>query len=153
MKKSKRVIAMLLLVLTIASIFSVTAFAAQLDDSYFFNMTMYSYWRYLTHRTKDDVSPIYLHISEAQTNNAVCARATGTYADGTGRINYTWDAYDNLVDYVRVWPGIVYSVRNIIHESGKPDASLGFKNYLGLPNEITGAWSPDSTIRRTVPNP
>lgn len=146
MKNSKRLVALMLLVVTIFSVVSVSASASNWQDSKFYNFTLYSYQRYLNPRAKEDTSPCYVKITKADHNQTTFISANGCYSDGkyAARYNCTRDGNGKSVAHVSILPNQGYLVRSMIYENKYPYASLGFSTPIVGGNEVTGVWSPDS---------
>lgn len=146
MKNSKRLVALMLLVVTIFSAVSVSASASNWQDSYFYNFTLRSYQRYLNPRAKEDASPCYVKITQATHNQATFVTANGCYSSSSSatRYNCTRNGNGNLVSRVAIYAKHDYLIRSTIYESKYPYASLGFSTSLVGGNEISGVWSPDS---------
>ena len=146
MKNSKRLVALMLLVVTIFSAVSVSASASNWQDSCFYNFTLRSYQRYLNPRAKEDASPCYVKITQATHNQATFISANGCYSSSSSatRYNQTRDGSGKRVAHVSILPYQGYLVRSMIYENKYPYASLGFSTSLVGGNEISGVWSPDS---------
>ena len=145
MKNSKRLVALMLLVVTIFSAVSVSASASNWQDSYFYNFTLRSYQRYLNPRAKQDTSPCYVKLTKATHNQTTFISANGCYSSTSAtRYNCTRDGNGNPVAHVSILPYQGYLVRSMIYEYKYPYATLGFSTPIVGGNEVTGVWSPDS---------
>lgn len=146
MKHSKRLIALMLLVVTIFSVMSVSVSAANWADTNFYNFTLYSYERYLNPRTKENTTPCYVKITDADYNQTTFISANGCYTNSSSatRYNCTRDGYGNYANHVSVLAEQGYLIRSIIYENKYPYASLGFSTPIVGGNEVSGVWSPDS---------
>ncbi len=151
MSKCKRILALVLTLVTMVSVMSVTAFAANTKDTGFTDFELKtSEWYYcITPRDKTNTTPVYLYYTKG-IYNAVRVRAFGQTSYSGSRIDCTW--YNGkYVSYVTCTKDTKYSIRSKIYEDGYRWASLGF--WSQYPDKITGVWSPDSTRTYTVAKP
>lgn len=152
MMKCKRILALALCLVTLVSVMSVTAFAANTSDTKFTNFKLNSNeWFYLiTPREKTNDSKVYLYYTTG-TYNAVRAKVYGktTYSSTTNN-NCTY--YDgSVVSYVTCVKGTKYSIGNLVYERDYPWATLGF--WSQYTDTISGVWSPDSAGTYTIARP
>ena len=146
MKNSKRLVALMLLVVTIFSVVSVSASASNWQDTDFYNFTLRSYQRYLNPRAKEDTTPCYVKITAAAHNQTTFISANGCYSSSSSatRYNCTRNGNGYSVAHVSILPYQGYLVRSMIYENKYPYASLGFSTPIVGGNEVSGVWSPDS---------
>lgn len=146
MKNSKRLVALMLLVVTIFSVVSVSASASNWLDSNFHDFTLWSSQHYLNPRAKEDTSPCYVKITQATHNQITFVTANGCYSGSSSatRYNCTRDGNGNPVTRVSILPYQGYLVRSMIYENKYPYASLGFFTPIVGGNKVSGVWSPDS---------
>lgn len=146
MKRSRQIIAILLLVVTIVSIVSVPAYAST-DDNDFYNFTLTTTRRYLNPQQKDNASPCYVYVHTAQSNTTLYVAAHGSNSAMQSGIttNCTLDANGATAVKVTILPKKQYIIRSLVNERGFPYAALGFSVPAAYPNTISGQWSPDSS--------
>ena len=146
MKNSKRLVALMLLVVTIFSVVSVSASAPNWRDTAFYNFRLKSSQCYLYPREKEDTTPCYVKINDATYNQTIFVSANGCYAQSSSatRYNCTRDGNGNPVTRVSILPYQGYLVRSMIYEFKYPYASHGLSTPIVAGNEVDGVWSPDS---------
>ena len=154
MKKSKRVVALMLVLVTLISILTVTASASNYGNTNFYNFTLREDQRFLNTREKQDDTPCYVRVNNALINQVIHINAFGYLVDDkeatTLRGHCTRDGYGQYQEFVSILPYQDYRIRNMINEFGYPYASLGFSSpsdgaFQGeVGNEVSGVWSPDS---------
>ena len=153
MKKSKRIVSIMLVLVTLISILSVSVSASNYQNRDFYNFTLFDFPRFLTPRDKEDDTPCYVCVTSALINQPIYIRAHGfkiPNINDTEDVNLTRDGYGNYVPSVVIQPYQHYRIRNMIFEFEYPYASLGFRSpeELGMTNgygnEVSGVWSPDS---------
>lgn len=150
----KKVVAITLAIVTIMSIFAVSASAANTSDTYFSRYINTDMFYPIDARRKEDASAIYLYVDRVTDGSlSVRVRAKGrmTEKDTEAPPNLT---YKNgaIVSSVVCRVDVDYSVHNLIHESGYPFAVLDFRNNEGTSSAtVQGYWSPDSYGTYTDP--
>lgn len=147
MKTYKRILSVCLLIVMVVSALSVTAYAANTGNTSFYNFTMETSRRYLNPRAKENYSPSYVIVTEADNPTRIYVAAHGSYSQLPEDIaaNCTWDANGTNAIWVTIMPRQHYLIRSCVWENGYRYASLGFSVHMSYPNEISGAWSPDSS--------
>ena len=146
MKNSKRLVALMLLVVTIFSVVSVSASASNWQDSSFYHFTLWSSQHYLNPRAKENTSPCYVKITDTTYNLTTFVTANGCYSSSGSatRYNCTRDGNGNVVSRVAILAEQGYLIRSMIYEYKYPYASLGLSTSLVGGNVVSGVWSPDS---------
>ena len=154
---SRRIIAMLLVVMAMASVVCVSAFAANDDDgtkdSHFNNFTVkgsatsYTAFNSDDARIKHNDSAMYLYITGA-TQESYYVRALGSSSKKGSYGNYTC-VNARYVDHVTCKRYTQYEVHSFIFEdvirpdNVNPYAKFSFASPYSVSSWITGAWSPD----------
>lgn len=144
MKQGKRILAMLLVVVTIMSMsaFSVSA-ANTRDTTHTFSVTD-DFARNGNVREKENNSAVYLHIDHHIYVHTY-VQAQGCLSTGANKTNCTV-VEGEVVAQVVCRNDIKYSIHNQIHEIGYGYAALDFRHINGdtQTTTLTYTWSPDS---------
>lgn len=150
MKIAKRMFAMVLIVVSLAVVMVIPAFASAADSTiYNFRIVKGSFTNYTEIRSKDDTTACYLYVKNSQ-GHSVQARAM---ACGRDRVveNQTVDRVGRAVDYANCPEGGKYSIHSNIKENGYSYATLAFRTKYFWGTSISGEWSPDTINQHTEP--
>lgn len=152
MKTRFRVIAVLLMVLTMFSAVAVPAFAANTSNEEFAGFEIFD-GRALPPREKDDASPHYLYLyADNDEFDTYYVASLGLAEYGDDDFNDCTMVSGQYVDHVTCREGTRYSIYNGVYANGYPWATLFFSGYRDnyiYGGCISGRWSPDSSGRYT----
>lgn len=146
----KKLISILLLAIMLVSLLSMTAYAANTQDTDYFVLTADNSFTYIPARNKLDSSSVYAKITNLSVNSTVKTRVEGAQSAAHTFYNCT---LSNNADssYVTLYLNTNHSIRNMVNERGYYVARLGFKSSGTTSGEgVTGWWSPDSSKTHTV---
>lgn len=143
MKKSRRMLALFLAVISIMSVMVVTASASSSDSEDTRRVSGATY-TYGAARDKDNSTPVYLKITSCADDH-LYVRVHGCNANGVVQFNCTMAGTN--VDNVVCRTGVNYSIHSSVNEDGCPMAKLSFKRLDPAASYISVGykWSPDST--------
>lgn len=148
MKNFKRIVALFIAVISLASVMAIGVFAANTTDTFSTVTISPSSYTKGESRLKQDSTPVYYKgVVCTDTHTYVQARGSYTATSTSAFYNETVVAGD-YVTYVICRKNIDYSISSAINESGYNYATLFFKR---LPSYTTSSsttleygWSPDS---------
>ena len=143
MRNTKRILALVLTVITLVSVVAVTAFASTEDRplSFVAKSTVY---RLVDYSRKEDSSPVYLLATSGP--SPLLVKTYGcTASNPSGGENLTV-ARGIEVDHVTCYVGTDYSIHSDIYEEGYGYAALYIKSGSGDQGRVVGEWSPDSWL-------
>lgn len=144
MKKSRRLLALVLTVITLMSVMAITAFAANTSDKSFSLTVSGSSYQPVTRQKKEDTSTVYLFMNDSTTYTHCFVQACGSSTYTSSLLNKTI-VNSERANYVVCRREVKYNIHTDIYEDGYTYAALRFKqlnsNYSGT---VAGKWSPDS---------
>ena len=152
MKSSKRLIAVVLTLITLVSMASINVSAANTVPE---PLNSYDIWvdgRELTPREKDDATAHYFYITDSN-YSVMCVASFGltNFFDGNGYNQNTTRSNGQYVSHVVCRVGTKYSIVNRVYEDGYPWTTLFVCDYYSPSGGyLVGEWSPDSTTAYTV---
>lgn len=142
--KIPRIMATMLMAVTILTASAIPALAANTGDASISNFTISALvYTPITARSKTDSTPVYLYYTGGS-NSSVKVQTQGGGTLSGSFSNYTLSS-SSAATYVTCRINVQYSIHSSIHESGLSFARLGFRSQnTALPETISGVWSPDS---------
>lgn len=142
--KCKRILALALCLVTLVSVMSVTAFAANTSDKSFSLTVTGSTYQPVVRQKKEDTSTVYLYMNDSTTFTHCFVQACGSSTTSSTLINKTI-VNSERANYVVCRREVKYNIHTDIYEDGYTYAAVRFKqlnsNYSGT---VAGKWSPDS---------
>lgn len=147
MKVFKRLICLALIVLTLFSVSSFFASAANTSDWSWYKGIDGNTTCITGHRRKENDTSAYIKY-EGGTANPVVVRVCGTNdsttlgGKDTGSNMTLRNTYNNYNDYYNVYAGTERGLKNLVYENGVNYAYL--KITVGSGKQASGLWSPDS---------
>ncbi len=160
MRKLLRKLSLLLTVATIISVTALPAFAAKprnnLDEKYSFDVVPRDDFVLTYPRNKEDESKIFTRV-DTMKDKFVRVAAYSVATEAGEPVNLTY-YNQGLVTYVCCNKGVNYGISSLIYEyylwypnKYGHSAALGFQSALNYSDKISGWWSPDSTWDHNTP--
>ena len=144
----KKIFAIMLSVMILASSSILPVFAANTTDTYITNLSISGGGEkvYSGSRAKEDDSAMYIYIysSTYYTTRVKALGTNSTTATSSNSYNCTCTASGTRVSYVSCNRGTDYSVHSFVYEDGYDYATFSFMNPYTGTQVLSAEWSPDS---------
>lgn len=150
MRNTKRILALVLTLVTLVSTLAVTAFASTEDHAFLFVAHADSYTSLVGYK-KEDASPVYFLAFYGPSPLRVKVHGANSATGGTGK-NLTVANGVN-VTYVTCYVGTDYSIHTDVYEEGYAYARPYVKSSSGSSGKLEGEWSPDSWLTHVDATP